>query len=310
MVSITKLIKDNPLYAAGAAALGGYLLLRKRRAPPAFEGVVSGYGSSAGISSGPRVYLKSEVGAPTTTGPTGTGPRVIRAPFDGDPVKWVTITNWDDETKRSRRIGDMLSHGIVRVSVIASVPVVPGWIKIGKSTYTYCNGPGNVKAIVSKILALTTMALDKGVESAAPKWSAVAKIVGNMLKKIPSLVERSRQKKWLQWRQDLDATTEFASRDWGIAKRSLGICRVWKYEGPWAGTDIELPLTEVLDDFPTIEIPWKDGARDLTGCLDGEAPSVTISAGGQLRVTILKPDVGPPGACEARYDVSGRVASD
>ncbi len=339
MVAIAKFVKAHPLYVAAAAAFGGYLLLRpeagrrltarqlrrqqrqEARRAAMEEGVVGGYGSAAGISSGPRVYYKPTGWTPRTVSSAewrekygGQGPRVIRAPFGLDPVFWVTITNWDDEAERKYRlgyrVGDMLRHGIVRVTVIASVPVVPGTIKIGPTTYAYCNGPGNVKAIVSTILKVTTAMLNQGVQSAAPQWSAVSKIVGNIINKIPSLVERSRQKKWAEWRQGLDATMEFASRDWTIAKKTAAMCRIWKYEGPWTGTNIDLPLIKVIDDFPTIEIPWKEGSRELTRCLDGEAPSVTISAGGQLRVTLFKPEVGPPGACEVRYDIAGSVASD
>jgi len=246
---------------------------------------------------------------PGTEGAAAPDPVGSGAGTGADTFHWVVLTTWKNELERERRLAiDVLEPGTVYVSIIASIPVVLDWVEIGRNRYNYCDGPGDMKPIVAKILEETTRGLDMGIAAAAPQWATVASVVGSIIKKIPKLIERARQKKWVKWRLQLAATQAIAGQLGPYAENSpLEICRIWKYEGVWAGNAIELPLVRSIPTEAPIEIPWGSGSRDVSNCLDGEPPSVTISENGQIRVSLFKPDTTPPGACESRYDVTAMV---
>lgn len=300
---VFKLAKAHP-WATGAVAVGSYVLLRKSTKPSATTMSVD-YDSLTLPDPKPGTYGPDMSNVPVSKAP----PRVGRG--DGtnyNPLYWVWLSTWDESegSEKTSRLGDLLAPSEVNVSVLASVPVVQDRILIGTpKAYGFCDGPGDARPIVKKLVSLSALALDKGVSAAAPQYSAIASFVGSILNKLPDAVARLRMKKWAEWRAGHPATAALGSYDYDVWSPWVERVQTWKYRGVWDGEGpVELSLLPNNSSAPSVEIPWEEGRRDVTGALAGNAPRVVVSTDGQIYVTLFKPDTGPPGACEARYDVT------
>lgn len=284
-------------WAWGAAALGAWWMTRSTKKPePDLDLVVFG----ADMEKRPTVK-KGKVGA------DASGPDVPAKPIDTSTggyskvESWRLLSTWEDLDEVERWVTDVHPGDKVRVDIVASVPVVGDWIKIGNKTYTYDEGPGGAGKVIRKILNVSSGLLvgAVGVAEAAGKApsgssgaaSKIADIIKSFVNLIPDAYEKWRLKKYIEWREALPATKNLRSSDMFTAHKDSDVCQWWRYEGTATNEDKDLVLVNTGDP-PAYYQPT------LGTCLDGVPPHVVLE-GPHVIVVIQRPDVPR----ESRYDV-------